>query len=61
MREAFAFRRPTGDGVLDPNRGLLSSALVLCLDSLPELFSYPRAFRHAENIFDAVLFVSCVG
>ena len=34
MREAF--RRPTGDGVLDPTREFLAFALVLCLDSLPE-------------------------
>ena len=33
MREAF--RRPTGDGVLDHPREFLAFALVLCLDSLP--------------------------
>ena len=34
MREAF--RRPTGDGVLDHPREFLAFALVLCRNSLPE-------------------------
>ena len=51
-----ALRRPTGDGVLDPTREFLASALVLCLDSLPKLVLVPlhyppqgpRAFRRAD-------------
>ena len=54
MREAF--RRPTVDGVLDPTREVLASALVLCFDSLSKLVLVPlhyppqgpRAFRRAD-------------
>ena len=56
MREAF--RRPTGDGVLDPTREVLAFALVLCLDSCPEFVLVPlhyppqgpRAFRRADPL-----------
>ena len=53
-----ALRRPTGDGVLDPTREFLASALVLCFDSLPKLVLVPlhyppqgpSVFRRADPL-----------